>query len=78
MRLLKDGRHAEAQAPLGEWLEIRQEALAEGHWLIFNSMTVLGESLAGQGADHSLTRLSEYLARFWLRRSRASAPSQMM
>ena len=54
MRLLKDGRHAEAEAPLGECLEIRQEALAEGHWLIFNTMSVLGESLAGQGADPTL------------------------
>ncbi len=48
MRLLEDGRHAEAEAPLGECLEIRQEALPEGHWLIFNTMSVLGESLAGQ------------------------------
>ncbi|GAG53455.1 unnamed protein product, partial [marine sediment metagenome] len=48
MRLLEDGRHAEAEGPLGECLEIRQEALPEGHWLIFNTMSVLGESLAGQ------------------------------
>ena len=44
----------EAEASLGECLEIRQEALAEGHWLIFNTMSVLGEALAGQGADRSL------------------------
>ena len=42
-RLLEDGRHAEAEAPLGECREIRQEVLAEGHWLIFNTMSVLGE-----------------------------------
>ena len=29
--------------------------MAEGHWLIFNTMSVLGESLAGQAADRSLT-----------------------
>ncbi len=55
MRLLEDGRHAEAEAPLRECLEIRQEVLAEGHGLIFNTMSVLGESLAGQGADGSLS-----------------------
>ena len=52
-RLLEDGRHAEAEAALGECLEIRQEALPAGHWLIFNTMSVLGESIAGAGATAS-------------------------
>ena len=55
MRLLEAGRHAEAEVPLSECLEIRQEALPEGHWLIFNTMSVLGEALAGQGTERSLT-----------------------
>ena len=54
MRLLEDGRHAEAEASLGECLDIRQEALAEEHWLIFNATSVLGESLAERGAEPSL------------------------
>ncbi len=54
MRLPEDARHAEAEAPLGEYLEIRQEALPEGHRLIFNTLSVLGDSLAGQSADRSL------------------------
>ena len=54
MRLLKDGRHAEAEAPLGECLDIRQEVLQEERWLIFNTPRVLGECLTGQGADPSL------------------------
>ena len=53
MRLLEDGRHAEAEAALGECLEIRQEALPEGHWLIFNTMSVLGECIAGATASSS-------------------------
>ena len=28
---------------LGESIEIRQGALSEGHWLIFSTMSVLGE-----------------------------------
>ncbi len=54
MRLLEAGRHAEAEAPLGKCLELRQDALVEGHWLIFNTVSVLGESLTGQAADRSL------------------------
>jgi non-specific serine/threonine protein kinase/serine/threonine-protein kinase len=54
-RLLGYGRHAEAEAVLSECLQIRREILPEGHWLIFNTMSTLGESLAGQGVDPSLT-----------------------
>ncbi len=48
MRLLKDGRNVEAEATPGDCLDTRQEALPEGHWLIFNTRSALGESLAGQ------------------------------
>ena len=47
-RLLGYGRYVEAEAVLSECLQIRQEILAEGHWLIFNAMSFLGEALAGQ------------------------------
>ena len=34
---------------LRECLEIRQDVLPEGHWLIFNTHSVLGGALTGRG-----------------------------
>ena len=53
MRLLEDGRHGEAEAALSACPEIRRESSTEGHWLIFNTMSVLGECIAGATASSS-------------------------
>ena len=47
--LLEKQEYSQAEGVLRECLNIRQEALAEGDWLIFNTMSLLGESLSGQG-----------------------------
>ena len=47
--LIDQEKFGEAEAILGECLEIRQKALPEGHWLIPNTMSLFGASLAGQG-----------------------------
>jgi serine/threonine protein kinase/tetratricopeptide (TPR) repeat protein len=46
--LLAQDRHNEAQRLLSECLEIRDEVLPEGHWLIWNTRSMLGEALAAQ------------------------------
>lgn len=47
-KLVDQGKHADAEPLLRECLKIRKEVLAEDHWLIFNTMSVLGAALAGQ------------------------------
>ena len=47
--LLQRQRYAEAEPLIRESLDSRRNALPEGHWLIYHTMSLLGASLSGQG-----------------------------
>lgn len=56
-QLLEAQSYAEAEAVLRECLQIRQKALPAGHWLTFNTMSVLGAAVLGQGRTEDAEKL---------------------
>ena len=45
--MLEEGKHADAEPLLRECLALRRKAIPKS-WLLFNAMSLLGASLAGQ------------------------------
>lgn len=48
MNLIEQDRYADAQIMLEECLEIRRRLMPEGHWLIWNTQSLLGHTLTKQ------------------------------
>ena len=65
MNLTRQDRPVDAEPALTECLEIRRRVMPDGHWLIWNTQSLLGESIAAQSrfaeAEPLLTEAAEQI-----------------